>query len=146
MPTWANPADASSRNKPINNWYTSLRPQSPRLFMPLRNWICSVNRCRPRRIQPVNVCEHSNLRGSSTAREQVLPVVKMKPRKPASEAGFLRLAKVETVDDAKRQRIKEMRLWTGLAPIPISLLRDGVVFRRFGPLLVFAKVNLLLER
>ena len=69
----------------------ALRPQSSRQFMPLRNWICSVSRCRPRRIQPANMCEHSNPSGASAARDRVLFVVKMKLRKPALEEDFLRL-------------------------------------------------------
>ena len=61
VPTLANPADAPSWNKPINNWYASalsdrgLRRQST----PLRKLICSVNRCQPRGIQPVSMCESS---------------------------------------------------------------------------------------
>ena len=67
------------------------RPRSSRQFMPLRNWICSVSRCRPRRIQSGNMCEHSNHPVSSTAREQVLSAVYVTLRSPASEGIFLRL-------------------------------------------------------
>ena len=131
-PTWANPAGAPSRNNPVNNSYRSsrfLRPRSSRQFMPLWNWICSVNRCLSRRIQPVNMCEHSNHPGSSTAREQVLLVAKMKPRKPTSEEGCLRLQMSSDCHPDKvenslcfEEMKKEMRLWTGRAPILSSFL------------------------
>ena len=70
--------------------FRPLRPRSSHQRTPLRKWISSVNHCQPRRIQPVNVCEHSSHSGSSTAREQVLSVVKMTPRNPASEKSVLR--------------------------------------------------------
>ena len=105
------------------------RPRSSRQFMPLRNWICSVNRCRPRRIQPVNMCGRSDHPGSSTAREQVLPVVKMKPRKPTSDD------RLKTVDAMKKHRIKNMELRTSPAPSASPSLRVGSVHRLGSPCL-----------
>ena len=65
VPTWANPADASSRNKPIKSWHASLpkppldRPRFSRQSMPFRSWICSVSHCRLRHIRQKNM--HASL-------------------------------------------------------------------------------------
>ena len=55
VPTWANPADVPSRNKPIESWLASLPklpPPPTAVFAsspcPSRSWICSVSQCRLR--------------------------------------------------------------------------------------------------
>ena len=66
VPTWANPADATSRNKPIESWYASLPmlPSTPNAVLASapasRSWICSVSHCRLRSIRPENKCASLN--------------------------------------------------------------------------------------
>ena len=127
-----------------------LRPRSSRFFMPLRNWICSVNRGRPRRIQPVNMCEHSSHPAGVINCSGAGPVCgesEASHRKPTSEEGFLRLQlsgdcllKVSRTAGAMRERrIREMELRT--CPLPLGsdnwrnelLYRAGDIERHPGP-------------
>ena len=100
-------------------------------------------------MQPANICELSSPPGSSTAREHVLPVVKMKRRKPTSEQDSLRLQMsgdcllktLRTVGATKEWRLKNMGLRTaptrhaGPAPSASSSLRVGSVRRLGSPCL-----------
>ena len=88
-----------------------------------------------RRMEPANMCERWNLPGPSTAREQVLSVVKVTPRNPAPEGCFLRLQmssdchlkRSTTVNVRKRHIIKKTGLRACPAPSPSSLLRVASV-------------------
>ena len=90
-------------------------------------------------MQHADMCKHSSPREPSTAREPVLPVVKMKFRKPTSKEDSLRLQMsdgcllktLRTVGAMNERRIEEMGLRTGPATITSSLLRVGSE-RRLG--------------
>ena len=87
---------APSRNKPVNNWYASLPklPLPPTAVFASAHALAEMDFLRePLSAAAHTACEHVRTLesfGSSTAREQVLSVVKMTPRNPASEKSVLR--------------------------------------------------------
>ena len=89
-----------------------------------------MSRCRPRRIQPANMCEHSNPPRSSIACEHVLSRGK---NEPCIGRGL------STSSNERRKRIKKIQTaparHAGLATIPSSLLRVGSVRRLGSPCL-----------
>ena len=62
VPTWANPPDAPSRNRPHESWYASLPKLLPPPPMPSRSWIYSLNHSQQLSVRQKNKYVNSNPR------------------------------------------------------------------------------------
>ena len=60
VPTWANPPDAPSRNRPLESWYASLPKLLPPPPMPSRSWIYSLNHSQQLSVRQKNKYVNSN--------------------------------------------------------------------------------------
>ena len=88
VPTWANPADAPSRNKPIESWYASLPKRPPPPTAAFASVHARSELDLLREPQHANICGHCSPLVSSAARERDLPVVKMKLRKSTGKCFY----------------------------------------------------------